>query len=139
MLFNIIKTIHILSFISWMAGLLYLPRIFVYHSKKNINQETSNNFKIMEKRLFNFICTPAAIVTWISGLSLSYHVGFESWLMLKIFMVILLTFFHISCGILLKAFQKESNSRSEKFFRIYNEVPTIILILIVILVVFKPL
>jgi len=139
MLFNIIKTIHILSFISWMAGLLYLPRIFVYHSKKNINQETSNNFKIMEKRLFNFICTPAALVTWISGLSLSYYVGFESWLILKIFMVILLTFFHISCGILLKSFQKESNSKSEKFFRVYNEVPTIILILIVILVVFKPL
>ena len=98
-----------------------------------------NSARRTKKRLFNFICTPAALVTWISGLSLSYYVGFESWLILKIFMVILLTFFHISCGILLKSFQKESNSKSEKFFRVYNEVPTIILILIVILVVFKPL
>ena len=94
MVFNILKTIHIFSVIAWMAGLLYLPRIFVYHADENIKRETSETFKIMEKKLFNIIMMPAFIFTWISGLSMLYYIGLDFWLFMKILFVLLLTFYH---------------------------------------------
>ncbi|MDB4860504.1 protoporphyrinogen oxidase HemJ [Alphaproteobacteria bacterium] len=138
MLFNILKTIHIFSVIAWMAGLLYLPRIFVYHSDKDIKNETSETFKIMEKKLFNIIMMPAFIVTWISGLSMVHYIGFDTWLILKIFFVVLLTIYHFICRKWLLDFANDNNKIKSKFFRITNEIPAFILILIIILVVFKP-
>ena len=138
MLFNIIKTIHIFSVIAWMAGLLYLPRIFVYHADEDIKNETSETFKIMEKKLFNIIMMPAFIVTWISGLSMVHYIGFDTWLILKIFFVVLLTIYHFICRKWLLDFANDNNKIKSKFFRITNEIPAFILILIIILVVFKP-
>ena len=138
MLFNILKTVHIFSVIAWMAGLLYLPRIFVYHSDKDIKNETSETFKIMEKKLFNIIMMPAFIVTWISGLSMVHYIGFDTWLILKIFFVVLLTIYHFICRKWLLDFANDNNKIKSKFFRITNEIPAFILILIIILVVFKP-
>jgi putative membrane protein len=138
MLFNILKTIHIFSVIAWMAGLLYLPRIFVYHADEDIKNETSETFKIMEKKLFNIIMMPAFIVTWISGLSMVHYIGFDTWLILKIFFVVLLTIYHFICRKWLLDFANDNNKIKSKFFRITNEIPAFILILIIILVVFKP-
>jgi len=138
MIFNIIKTIHIISVISWMAGLLYLPRIFVYHADPSITKDTSLTFKIMEKKLFNYIMTPAAILTWITGISMIYYLGLQNWLILKIIFVSSLTIFHLYCGNWLNLFALDKNINSDKFFRIRNEFPTIIMILIIIIVVFKP-
>ena len=138
MLFNILKTVHIFSVIAWMAGLLYLPRIFVYHSDKDIKNETSETFKIMEKKLFNIIMMPAFIVTWISGLSMVHYIGFDTWLYFKIFFVVLLTIYHFICRKWLLDFANDNNKIKSKFFRITNEIPAFILILIIILVVFKP-
>jgi len=137
MFFNIIKVIHILSIISWMAGLLYLPRIFVYHTNSNITEETSNTFKTMEKRLYWFICTPAAIVSWITGILLSYFMGLETWLLLKIFFVFALTLYHFFCWRWLRNFALNKNLHSDKFYRFVNEIPTVLLIFIIILVVFR--
>ena len=138
MLFNILKTIHIFSVIAWMAGLLYLPRIFVYHSDEDIKNETSETFKIMEKKLFNIIMMPAFIVTWISGLFMAHYIGFDTWLFLKIFFVVLLTIYHFICRKWLLDFANDNNKIKSKFFRITNEIPAFILIFIIILVVFKP-
>ena len=138
MVFNILKTIHIFSIIAWMAGLLYLPRIFVYHADENIKKETSETFKIMEKKLFNIIMMPAFIFTWISGLSMLYYIGLDFWLFMKIFFVLLLTIYHFICRKWLLSFANDNNIIKSKFFRITNEIPAFILILIIILVVFKP-
>ena len=138
MLFNILKTVHIFSVIAWMAGLLYLPRIFVYHADEDIKNETSETFKIMEKKLFNIIMMPAFIVTWISGLSMVHYIGFDTWLFLKFFFVVLLTIYHFICKKWLLDFANDNNKIKSKFFRITNEIPAFILILIIILVVFKP-
>ena len=138
MLFNILKTVHIFSVIAWMAGLLYLPRIFVYHADEDIKNETSETFKIMEKKLFNIIMMPAFIVTWISGLSMVHYIGFDTWLILKIFFVVLLTIYHFICRKWLLDFANDNNKIKSKFFRITNEIPAFTLILIIILVVFKP-
>ena len=138
MVFNILKTIHIFSIIAWMAGLLYLPRIFVYHADENIKKETSETFKIMEKKLFNIIMMPAFIVTWISGLSMLHYIGLDTWLFMKIFFVLLLTIYHFICRKWLLDFANDNNRIKSKFFRITNEIPAFILVLIIILVVFKP-
>jgi len=138
MVFNILKTIHIFSVIAWMAGLLYLPRIFVYHAEEDIKKETSETFKIMEKKLFNIIMMPAFIFTWISGLSMLYYIGLDFWLFMKIFFVLLLTIYHFICRKWLLSFANDNNIIKSKFFRITNEIPAFILILIIILVVFKP-
>tara|TARA_Y100000996_G_scaffold371985_1_gene320659 strand:- start:96 stop:515 length:420 start_codon:yes stop_codon:yes gene_type:complete len=138
MVFNILKTIHIFSVIAWMAGLLYLPRIFVYHADEDIKKETSETFKIMEKKLFNIIMMPAFIVTWISGLSMVHYIGLDTWLFIKIFFVLLLTIYHFICRKWLLDFANDNNKIKSKFFRITNEIPAFILILIIILVVFKP-
>ncbi len=138
MIFNIIKTIHIISVISWMAGLLYLPRIFVYHADSIITKETSSTFTVMERKLYHFIMTPAAILTWATGISMIHYFGFENWLLLKVLFVFGLTIYHLYCGKWLRLFALEKNSNSSKFYRIRNEVPTVLLILVVIFVIFKP-
>jgi len=137
------KSLHLIAVISWMVGLLYLPRIFVYHVESLKNQNTSLVFKTMERKLYFYIMIPAMILTWIFGLILFSILGFEIistlWFKLKLFLVILLTFYHFYLAKLLYDFSLDQNTKSSKFFRIINEVPTILLILIVFIVVFKPI
>ena len=137
------KALHLIAVISWMAGLLYLPRIFVYHSETKNNQETKDTFKIMEKRLFFYIMNPAMILSWIFGLLLLHSIGPESlsslWLPTKLVLVIILTAYHFFLLSCLRSFDIDENSHSPKFYRIINEVPTILLIIIVFIVIFKPL
>jgi putative membrane protein len=137
------KSLHLIALISWMAGLLYLPRIFVYHSENLKEKNTSTIFKIMERKLYFYIMTPAMILTWIFGLILISSLGFEvfstTWIKLKLLLVILLTSYHFYLSKLLGDFKIDQNTKSSNFFRIINEVPTILLILIVFIVVFKPI
>jgi protoporphyrinogen IX oxidase len=135
-----LKIVHILSVISWMAGLLYLPRLFVYHAEQPPGSSTSATFKIMERRLYRFIMTPAAWLTWISGLALalSFFDLRAPWLIGKIVLVVALTLHHGFQGHWLARFARDQNTRPGRFFRIQNEVPTLLMIGIVILVVAKP-
>ena len=137
------KSLHLIAVISWMAGLLYLPRIFVYHVENLKDKNTSSIFKTMEKKLYFYIMTPAMTLTWIFGLilisSLGSEVFFTTWIKLKLLLVILLTSYHFYLSKLLGDFKIDQNTKSSKFFRIINEVPTILLILIVFIVVFKPI
>ncbi len=121
-----------------MAGLLYLPRIFMYHADVNITKETSETFKIMEKKLFSIIMTPALIFTWVSGLSMTHYLGIDTWLIIKLLFVFLLTIYHFLCRKWLRDFADDNNKIKPKFFRITNEIPAIFLIAIIIFVVFKP-
>ena len=138
MLFNTIKVIHIFSMIAWMVGLLYLPRLFVNHANAQITKETSETFKLMERKLYRIIMFPAFIVTWISGLSMTHYVGIDTWLIIKIGFVILLSIYHFFCLKCINDFKNDNNKYSTKFFRITNEVPSVILIFIIILLVFQP-
>ena len=142
-LYLLFKSLHLISVISWMAGLLYLPRIFVYHSENNSEIKTSEIFKIMEKKLYFYIMTPAMTLSWIFGLLLIHTVGFQqlaqTWLILKIIFVVILTVYHFYLGNILNQFKLDQNKRSHKFYRYINEIPTILLILIVFVVIFKPL
>ena len=137
------KSLHLIAVISWMAGLLYLPRIFVYHVENLENNKVSLIFKTMERKLYFYIMMPAMILTWIFGLILITNLGFEIlstlWIKLKLLLVILLTLYHFYLAKLLTDFKLDQNIKSSKFFRIINEVPTILLILIVFIVVFKPI
>ena len=136
------KSVHLIAVISWMAGLLYLPRIFVYHSENN-NEIISSVFKTMERKLFYYIMTPAMAVSWLFGLLLIHEIGFDQlanlWLQLKLTFVILLTVYHFYLGLLLNHFKLDQNKRTSKFYRYINEIPTLLLILIVFIVVFKPI
>ena len=136
------KSLHLIAVISWMAGLLYLPRIFVYHSENN-NEIISNVFKTMEKRLFYYIMTPAMILSWAFGLVLVHEIGFDQlanlWLQLKFILVSLLTIYHFYLGSMLNKFKLDQNIKTAKFYRYINEIPTLLLILIVFIVVFKPI
>jgi len=139
----LLKSLHLISVISWMAGLLYLPRLFVYHAeikKKNVTGET---FKLMEKRLFFYIMNPAMIASWLFGVLLIYIIGTENlfnlWLQLKLIMVLLLTAYHFFLFHCLKNFSQDNSRYSSKFYRIANEVPTILLVGLIFTVVFKPL
>jgi putative membrane protein len=142
-LYLLFKSLHLISVISWMAGLLYLPRIFVYHSENNSEIKTSEIFKIMEKKLYFYIMTPAMTLSWIFGLLLIHTIGFQqlaqTWLILKIIFVVILTVYHFYLGNILNQFKLDQNKRSHKFYRYINEIPTILLILIVFVVIFKPL
>ena len=142
-LYLIFKTLHLISVISWMAGLLYLPRLFVYHSENIRQKETSEVFKVMERKLFNYIMMPAMILTWFFGFlligSLGQSVSYELWFILKSVLVLLLTYYHFYLGKHVRLFAVDQNIKTSKFFRILNEVPTILLILIVFIVVFKPI
>ena len=137
------KSFHLISVISWMAGLLYLPRIFVYHVEKINEQNISETFKIMERRLMNYIMTPAMILSWIFGILLIL-VNIDSihgsiYLSIKLILVILLTIYHFFLMICVWNFKKNQNSHSAKFYRFINEIPTILLIAIVFVIIFKPL
>ena len=142
-LYLLFKSLHLIAVISWMAGLLYLPRIFVYHAETKDNTEQKETFKTMEKKLFFYIMNPAMILSWVFGLYLIHILGPESlsslWLQLKLVSVTLRTFFHFFLFFCLKNFARDRNSYSSKFFRITNEVPTVLLIITIFLVVFKPL
>ena len=140
------KSIHLIAVISWMAGLLYLPRLFVYHSGSLENKKSEDlvlTFKVMERRLFIYIMNPAMILSWIFGILLIYSIGFENfsslWLKIKLLLVIFLTLYHFFLFYCLKKFAEDINSYSTKFYRTINEIPTILLILIILIVVFKPL
>ena len=136
------KSLHLISVISWMAGLLYLPRIFVYHSE-NSNEIVTTVFKTMERKLFYYIMTPAMVLSWLFGLLLIHEIGFNQlanfWLQLKMILVILLTAYHFYLGSCLRAFSQDRNKSSSRYFRIINEIPTILLILIVFFAILKPL
>ena len=141
-LYLLFKSLHLIAVISWMAGLLYLPRIFVYHS--NANHESQKSiFKVMERKLYNFIMMPAMILSWLFGILLIHSVGLnvfsELWMQIKITSVIVLTYYHFTLGRYLSDFAKDSNKKTSKFFRIYNEIPTIILIVVIFVAIFKPL
>ena len=137
------KALHLIAVISWMAGLLYLPRIFVYHSENSKNEDQNNTFKIMEKRLFFYIMNPAMILSWIFGLLLLHSIGLstlgEFWLIIKFVLVISLTFYHFYLFSCLRRFNENNNNHSPRFFRIINEVPTVLLIAIIFIIVFKPI
>ena len=140
------KSIHLIAVISWMAGLLYLPRIFVYHSESvrdNKSEDLKETFKVMERRLLVYIMNPAMIVSWIFGVLLIHTIGMDNfgslWLQLKLIFVIILTIYHFFLFQCLRKFAENSNSHTPKFYRIINEIPTVLLIGIVLVVVFKPL
>jgi len=137
------KSLHLIGVISWMAGLLYLPRIFVYHAENINDQNSTNIFKTMEKKLYFYIMMPAMILSWIFGLLLIHNLGFsvfnELWMQIKIISVIFLTSYHFYLGRCLIDFKNDHNTKTSRFYRIINEVPTILLILIVFIVVFKPI
>ncbi|MGL3827512.1 protoporphyrinogen oxidase HemJ [Candidatus Pelagibacter communis] len=137
------KSLHLIAVISWMAGLLYLPRIFVYHSENMNKEEICTVFKTMERKLYNYIMMPAMMLSWLFGLILISYIGFETlsatWLQIKLVLVILLSIYHFYLGSLLKSFNENNNTKSSKFFRWLNEFPTLLLIIIVFIVIFKPI
>ena len=140
------KSIHLIAVISWMAGLLYLPRIFVYHSEavqNNRSEDLMETFKVMERMLLVYIMNPAMIVSWIFGILLIHTIGMDNfgslWLQLKLVFVIILTIYHFFLFQCLKKFAENNNSHTPKFYRIINEIPTVLLIGIILIVVFKPL
>ena len=140
------KSIHLIAVVSWMVGLLYLPRIFVYHSdaaKNNKSEDLMSTFKVMERRLFIYIMNPAMIVSWVFGILLIHTIGIENvnslWLQLKLLFVIILTIYHFFLFQCLRKFAENINSHTSKFYRIVNEIPTVLLIGIILVVVFKPL
>ena len=142
-IYLLFKSLHLIAVISWMAGLLYLPRIFVYHAENNSEIKISEIFKVMEKKLFYYIMTPAMILSWLFGILLIHEIGFQQlgqiWMILKLVFVVILTIYHFYLGRLLKQFKFELNKHSHKFYRLINEIPTILLILIVFVVIFKPI
>ena len=137
------KSLHLIAVVSWMAGLLYLPRIFVYHVENKEKKEATDIFEVMEKRLFFYIMRPAMIFTWIFGLILIYLNGIEIfsqiWMQLKFILIILLSIFNEYLGECLYSLKNNTNTKSSKYFRIINEIPTILLILVVFIVIFKPI
>ena len=137
------KSLHLIAVISWMAGLLYLPRIFVYHVENSEKKETTKIFEVMEKRLYFYIMRPAMILSWLFGIILIYINGLDAlsqlWVHIKLALVVLLTIYHEYLGICLKSLKLNTNTKTSKYFRIINEVPTIILIFIIFIVIFKPI
>ncbi len=140
------KSIHLIAVISWMVGLLYLPRIFVYHGEavaKNKSEDLTSTFKVMEKRLFIYIMNPAMIVSWIFGSLLIHTIGIDNmsflWLQLKLFFVVVLTIYHFFLFSCLRKFAKNNNAYSAKFYRAINEIPTVLLIFIIFIIIYKPL
>ena len=135
-----LKAFHIIAVIAWMAGMLYLPRLFIYHSAADVGSIQSETFKVMERRLLRAIMTPAMIATWLLGLWLAYQGGWfkAPWLHAKLLLVFLLSGVHGMLSRFVKDFAADKRRKNAKFFRIINEVPTVLMILIVILVVVKP-
>ena len=135
-----LKAFHVLAVISWMAGMLYLPRLFVYHCDAEIGSKQSETFKVMERRLLKAIINPAMIATWILGLYLAWSAGWftSGWFHAKLLLVLLMSGVHGFLSARVRDFALDRNTRSAKFYKIINEVPTVLMILIVILVVVKP-
>lgn len=135
-----LKALHVIAAISWMAGLLYLPRLFVYHCEVEPGSATSEKFKVMERRLLKAIMMPAMVVAWAAGLALAIFGGLfhDGWFHVKLTLVILMTISHHMMGRWKNDFAADRNIRPQKFFRIANEVPTLLMIVIVILVIVKP-
>ena len=134
-----VKALHFIAVMSWMAGMLYLPRLFVYHCKAEAGSVQSETFKIMERRLLRAIMTPAMIVSWLAGLVLiTFQGGAIGWLHVKLLLVVLMSAIHGAMAIWVKAFAQDRNMKSQLFFRVANEVPTLLMIFIVILVIVKP-
>ena len=140
------KSIHLIAAISWMAGLLYLPRIFVYHSEAIANnkpEDLMSTFKVMERKLFIYIMNPAMTTSWIFGVLLIHTIGVDNfgsiWLQLKLVFVIILTIYHFFLFQCLRKFAENANIYSPKFYRIINEIPAVLLIGIILVVIFKPL
>ena len=142
-LYLIIKSLHLIAVISWMAGLLYLPRIFVYHVENYEKKETTDIFEIMEKRLYNYMMRPAMLFSWIFGIILIYLNGLDVlsnlWMQIKLALVIILSGYHEYLGKCLMSLKNRTNTKTAKFYRYINEAPTILLILIVFIVIFKPM
>ena len=142
-LYLLFKSLHLIAVISWMAGLLYLPRIFVYHVENYEKKQTTEVFEIMEKKLFNYIMRPAMILSWLLGIILILIIGIETysflWLQIKLVLVFLLSIYNEYLGKCVKLLKLGENKKSTKFYRIINEIPTILLIFIVFIVIFKPL
>tara|TARA_B100001079_G_C16201805_1_gene421818 strand:- start:190 stop:624 length:435 start_codon:yes stop_codon:yes gene_type:complete len=136
------KSLHLITVISWMAGLLYLPRIFVYHVENYHKKEAADIFKTMEKKLYFYIMIPAMVLSWFLGLILFLIIGFSSlslfWVKLKLIFIVLLTIYHFYLGNCLRKLKNDQNSKSSNFFRIINEIPAILLIIIIFIVIFKP-
>ena len=141
-LYLLFKSLHLIAVISWMAGLLYLPRIFVYHSEAD-HESQKTVFKTMERKLYKYIMMPAMLLSWLFGILLIHILGFsvfsELWMQIKTFAVVILTYYHFTLGKYLNDFALDNNQKTSKFFRIYNEIPTIILIVVIFVVIFKPL
>ncbi len=141
-LYLLFKSLHLIAVISWMAGLLYLPRIFVYHSEAHHDSQREI-FKVMEKKLYNYIMMPAMLLSWLFGILLIHNLGFsiflELWMQIKTAAVIILSYYHFTLGKYLRDFSMNNNQKTSRFFRVYNEIPTIILILVIFVVIFKPL
>ena len=142
-LYLIIKSLHLIATVSWMAGLLYLPRIFVYHVENYEKKETTKIFEIMEMRLYNYIMRPAMLFSWIFGIVLIYLNGLDVlsnlWMQIKLLLVIFLSGYHEFLGKCLIRLKNNTNTKTAKFYRYINEVPTVLLILIVFVVIIKPL
>ena len=141
-IYLLFKSLHLIAVISWMAGLLYLPRIFVYHSEAEHDSQ-KKIFQTMERKLYNYIMMPAMLLSWLFGVLLIHSLGInvfsELWMQIKSVSVVILTYYHFLLGKYLGEFAMDNNTKSSKYFRIINEVPTIILIVTVFLVIFKPL
>lgn len=139
-LFSIIKSLHVISVIAWMAGMLYLPRLYVYHCDVTPGSEADEKFKIMERRLLRAIMNPAMIATWIFGGYLISATGAmtEGWFHVKLLCVVLMTIVHMVLSKYRRVFAADANTKSPKFYRILNEVPTILMIVIVFMVIGKP-
>ena len=141
-LYLLFKSLHLIAVISWMAGLLYLPRIFVYHSDATHDSQ-KDIFKVMERKLYNYIMMPAMLLSWLFGILLIHSLGFsiflEKWMQIKTILVLVLTIYHFLLGKYLNDFALNNNQKTSKFYRITNEVPTLILIVVVFVVIFKPL
>ena len=141
MYYDVLKAFHLIAVISWMVGLLYLPRLFVYHNETIFKSETDNTFLLMEFRLNKFIMTPAMVLTYLLGFILVYkqnYLLFENYFIIKLVLVVLLTAFHVYLSMLYKDFKKGYRIRNTVFYKIINEVPTILMIIIVILIIVKP-
>tara|TARA_B100000242_G_C42913400_1_gene423502 strand:+ start:322 stop:753 length:432 start_codon:yes stop_codon:yes gene_type:complete len=141
-LYLLFKSLHLISVISWMAGLLYLPRIFVYHAEA-YHDSQKQVFKTMERKLYNYIMMPAMLLSWLFGVLLIHSLGFdifsELWMQIKSISVLILTFYHFILGKYMNDFAIDANIKSSRFFRFFNEIPTIILIVVIFVVIFKPL
>ena len=133
-----VKIFHVMFVVAWMAGLLYLPRIFVYHSMDETTSETSNIFKLMEKRLFYFIMYPSALIVWITGIYMAHALGLYGWLIIKFLFVIVLTIYHINLGRYLNDFANDKNKKKTRFFRMINDIPFVIMFFILVFVIIKP-